>query len=295
MVSPTRDDFRTFYDRAFPVVYSYFRQRMGGDPDLAKDLTQETFAPSVWALPEPDGTRTWLFDYGTNYGINDDPGLASLVDLETGGRIVDVAVASNSIPVIATADGLYINSHEWIDTGDGFVTDDRTTRFWRVTPDGVVEPLAEGSAVAARGRTVVSMTRAGPDGLNCALHLTDLVNGIDRLVAPEQGLDWSSFSEPGVDAISPDGRFVIVWGGDGTQERSGIYLVEIETGELTGPIAVAFGNKNGPSVIWTGDGEWIVLLGHKVAQAVRVRDLAVRDLTPYLVPTTWVAAAAPTR
>lgn len=42
--------FRSFYDRALPVVYGYFYKRCGGDAEVAAELTQETFLSAVRGL-----------------------------------------------------------------------------------------------------------------------------------------------------------------------------------------------------------------------------------------------------
>jgi RNA polymerase sigma-70 factor (ECF subfamily) len=44
------DRFRAFYADALPRVYGYFSRRLGADPALAEDLTQETFLTAVAAL-----------------------------------------------------------------------------------------------------------------------------------------------------------------------------------------------------------------------------------------------------
>jgi RNA polymerase sigma-70 factor (ECF subfamily) len=44
------DQFRVFYVDALPRVYGYFYHRLGADPALAEDLTQDTFLDAVAAL-----------------------------------------------------------------------------------------------------------------------------------------------------------------------------------------------------------------------------------------------------
>jgi RNA polymerase sigma-70 factor (ECF subfamily) len=44
------DRFRVFYAEALPRVYGYFYHRLGADPALAEDLTQETFLAAVAEL-----------------------------------------------------------------------------------------------------------------------------------------------------------------------------------------------------------------------------------------------------
>jgi len=48
LLDPER--FRSFYDRALPVVYGYFFKRCGGREDVAADLTQETVTSAVRSL-----------------------------------------------------------------------------------------------------------------------------------------------------------------------------------------------------------------------------------------------------
>jgi RNA polymerase sigma-70 factor (ECF subfamily) len=44
------DRFRAFYADALPRVYGYFYHRLGADPALAEDLTQDTFLTAVTEL-----------------------------------------------------------------------------------------------------------------------------------------------------------------------------------------------------------------------------------------------------
>ncbi len=44
------DRFRAFYADALPRVYGYFYHRLGADPALAEDLTQDTFLTAVAEL-----------------------------------------------------------------------------------------------------------------------------------------------------------------------------------------------------------------------------------------------------
>ena len=48
LVDPDR--FRAFYADALPRVYGYFYHRLGADPALAEDLTQDTFLTAVAEL-----------------------------------------------------------------------------------------------------------------------------------------------------------------------------------------------------------------------------------------------------
>jgi len=56
-------EFRAFYDRALPQVYSYLINRCGGVRALAEDLTQETFEAAVKTIGNRNGTTVsvaWL-------------------------------------------------------------------------------------------------------------------------------------------------------------------------------------------------------------------------------------------
>jgi RNA polymerase sigma-70 factor (ECF subfamily) len=57
------EEFRAFYDRALPQVYSYLINRCGGARALAEDLTQETFEAAVKTIGNRNGTTVsvaWL-------------------------------------------------------------------------------------------------------------------------------------------------------------------------------------------------------------------------------------------
>ena len=67
-----RDDpraFGAFYDRHVRSVHSYFRRRVG-DVEIAFDLTAETFAATLRAVPRyeprPEPARAWLFAIARN-------------------------------------------------------------------------------------------------------------------------------------------------------------------------------------------------------------------------------------
>src|SRR5438445_13538350 len=59
--------FRDWYELALPRVYRYLLARCGGDPDLAEELTQQTFVEGVRRRRSFDGRSdavTWLCGIG---------------------------------------------------------------------------------------------------------------------------------------------------------------------------------------------------------------------------------------
>ena len=57
------NEFRAFYERALPQVYSYLMNRCGGVRSIAEDLTQETFEAAVTTIGNRNGTTVsvpWL-------------------------------------------------------------------------------------------------------------------------------------------------------------------------------------------------------------------------------------------
>jgi RNA polymerase sigma-70 factor (ECF subfamily) len=59
--------FRSWYELALPRVYRYLLARCGGDPDLAEELTQQTFVEGVRLRATFDGRSdavTWLCGIG---------------------------------------------------------------------------------------------------------------------------------------------------------------------------------------------------------------------------------------
>src|SRR5438034_6752903 len=60
-------EFRVWYELALPRVYGYLLARCGGDPDLAEELTQQTFVEGIRQRRSFDGRSdavTWLCGIG---------------------------------------------------------------------------------------------------------------------------------------------------------------------------------------------------------------------------------------
>jgi len=95
-----RDAFGLFYDRHVRGVFTFFRRRTGR-ADLAMDLTAETFAAVLQALPRyeprPEPARGWLYGIAWN----------KLHDARRAGHVEDrVRRALGMAPLVLTDDGL---------------------------------------------------------------------------------------------------------------------------------------------------------------------------------------------
>jgi RNA polymerase sigma-70 factor (ECF subfamily) len=95
-----RAAFGVFYDRHVRGVFTFFRRRAGG-ADLAMDLTAETFAAVLQALPRyeprPEPARGWLYGIAWN----------KLLDAQRAGRAEDrVRRELGMLALVLSDDGL---------------------------------------------------------------------------------------------------------------------------------------------------------------------------------------------
>jgi len=162
-----------------------------------------------------------------------------------------VALPAGTAPVAAVApDQLVLQRRDrtllLYDTASGLVA------------DGLGRP---GDVVDAHGRLVAWL--AGGDGVcfgSCTLHLSDLGERVERVVAPPPGLAWY-----GGGALSPDGRTLAAFAGPAgrTRDRTArLVLVDVATaGAVVVPGSdVPVGEPVGAAA-WSATSGWVLFSG----------------------------------
>src|SRR5262245_25856055 len=121
------ESFGVFYERHFTSVLAFFRRRVRG-PEEAFDLTAETFAAALVALPRfqpgPEPPRSWLFAIARNKlheaarsrRVQDEARRAlAMQPIELDDGAIDLLEAAASVPAIELLDTLAREQREAIE------------------------------------------------------------------------------------------------------------------------------------------------------------------------------------
>jgi len=263
----------------------------------ARMRTMVGIAAGLRAVPHPGGELVWLVQPGLGYADHDEPTLVQLVPIGGGPAILEAEIDPNAGSVAATASGLILNTHDWFDTGDGYVTAPGTERVLHLRTDGVIESVGAGVAIAA-----------GPDR-------------IARLACPEDRAGCDPRAEPnrlivsnpdGTDPVEVQWSYDGVWrsvGGPGIPADSmllqaaspaGIEMlvsisrtVDINASPIDSTLVavnLADGSSRaiadiGPAyAAWSGDGQWIVVISGRDLHLIDSEDpdrvIELADLVP---------------
>jgi len=219
------------------------------------------FAPAIRVVPTPDSRRAWLVQPGITYGDNDHATIVDLVDIEDGSVLLRSETDGSAFPVAATDDGLVLNSHNWLDTGDGFTEEPGSEVTILLNADGSTNQIGAGRALAASANRVVRVTSnqlliSDPDGSNEV-----------EVLQPFDGA-WVDIGGPGIPSdampfqtVSPDGSEVLISLGrefdvNGSPGYSELIAVDISDGSTR---SLAEFDGTTPNATWSSDGEWIAL------------------------------------
>jgi hypothetical protein len=253
-------------------------------------------AASLRAVPDPGGERVWLVQPGLGYADHDEPTLVQLVRFGGGPAILEAEIDPNAGPVAATASGLILNTHDWFDTGDGFVTAPGTERVLHLRTDGVIESVGPGVPIAAGpdriARLVCPVDRTGCDPYAEANRLivsnpdgTDPVEvqwsfeGVWRSVGgpvPTDSMLLQAASPAGIEMLVSISRTVDV---NASQIDPTLVAVSLDDGTSRaiadiGPVFAA----------WSGDGQWIVVISGRDLVLIDSEDsdrvIELADLLP---------------
>lgn len=171
-------------------------------------------------------------------GLPRDGGRHRLVD-------IDGASAGPELEVPVTA---WVQA---VDPRSGGLVVNNMARNYVITPDGV-DYLGVGTIVGINRELIV--THDCDEHLVCSLYLTDRDTGGTRPLFDDPELNryqWYPFSGP-VGAMSPDGRWVAVFGATGMLPPTA-GIVEVDTGRYVEVLSTV---EAPPSVVWSADGRF---------------------------------------
>lgn len=244
------------------------------------------YAPALRVVPTPDADRAWLVQPGITYGQDHHPTLVDLVGVPDGSPLLSIETEGSAFPVAATDAGLVLNVHDWLDTGDGFVTEPGTELVVHMLDDGTTVPVGEGRAIAASPTRVVRIASdrllvSGPDG-----------SGEVEVVKPFDGT-WMQVGGPMIPSdampfqtVSPDGSEVLVRLGreldvNGTPADSELLAVNLSDGSTR---RIAESNGETPLATWSSDGQWIALFWRNDITLINSADTGTQLLLEEVIP-----------
>lgn len=253
-------------------------------PNPPRDIS--SYAPALRVVPTPGADRAWLVQPGITYGQDHYPTLVDLVGVPDGSPLLSIETEGSAFPVAATDTGLVLNVHDWLDTGNGFVTEPGTEVAVHMLEDGTTVPIGEGRAIAASPTRVVRIASdrllvSAPDG-----------NGEVEVVKPFDGT-WIGIGGPMIPSdampfqtVSPDGSEVLVSLGRQLDANGAPADSELLAVDLLDGTARTIGEFDGatPFGTWSSDGQWIALLWQDDITLIDTDDpqsqLFIEDVVP---------------
>ena len=221
------------------------------------------YAPALRVVPEPGGTRAWLVQPGLTFGSEDYPTLVDLVALDDATSQLSVEVDGSAFPIASTDTGLVLNTHRWLDTGDGFVTEPGSETTIHLTDDGTVNQVGTGWAIAAGPSRIARTTDgelviSGPDGSN-EVQVTKSFEGtwvdLGGPMVPSDAMPLQTVAPDGSELLVSLGRDLDV---NGKPAYSELVAVDLDDGSTR---SIAQYDGRTPFATWSSDGQWIALLG----------------------------------
>src|SRR5690606_24808954 len=245
-----------------------------------------SYAPALRVVPAPDSDRAWLVQPGLTAGGDDYPTLVDLVRVSDGSTLLSTETEGSARPVAATGTGLVLNVNDWLDTGDGFVTEPGTELVVHVLEDGTTVPVGDGRAIAASPTRVVRIASdrllvSGPDG-----------SGAVEVVKPFEGT-WIGIGGPMVPSdampfqtVSPDGSEVLVSLGrqlDANRKPGDSELIAVNLSDGAARTIAEFDGPT-PFATWSSDGQWIALLWQDDITLIDADDPQIQIVLEDVVP-----------
>jgi hypothetical protein len=243
-------------------------------------------APALRVVPTPDGARAWLVQLGVSYGSSDYPTLIDLVDLADGSIILRVETDRTAIPVAGTASGLVFNAHDWLDTGDGFVSAPGTEFVFQMLEDGTMAPVGDGRAIGASPTRIVRIDSG-------RLLVSALDGSHEVQVSKPFDGTWIGIGGPMIPSdatplqtVSPDGSELLVGLGrelDANGNPSYSELIAVRLADGTTRTIAGF-DGSAPLATWSSDGAWIALFRQQDITLVNSNDPQIVTRLESVVP-----------
>ena len=218
-----------------------------------------------------DGSGVWIVQSGwTGADGEASNTLVDLVRVDDGELLLTARVGGEFFPVGTTS-------------GDRLVLNEAHGDVLTLRPDGEIELLAKGSALAAGPNHVAVVSSDRTD-----LTIVDMAGDsrrVTRIDSPTEGGTWGIVQGPGIPSISlpwptlsSDGRLLVSFG-TGTPSSRGLYLVSLASGRQPSVELLA---AEPPWLLaaWTGDYQsvWLFESDHHVQLMDLAEGRSVRDI-----------------
>ena len=218
--------------------------------------------------------------------------VADLYTLSDDQQIVSANISDNAFPAAVSESGLILNTVQFVDTGDGLITDAGTERVISLSPAGESTDLGPGQAIAATPSLLARFV-CPSDQLLCDLYrenelVVSSLGGDDDLRSiekPREGT-WMRVGGPMIPSdsmplptVSPDGtRLLVRLGQDldvnGVPVTSQLMVVDLETGETT--VLAKYGQQTHEAT-WSRDGGWVLTFDYREEHRIDVTVIEVAN------------------
>jgi hypothetical protein len=268
-----------------PRVYSWAHDGSVYDNGtLVLETAEPAHSMRVLALTVRDGI--WVTYVG---GPNT---VADLYTLSDDQQIVSANVPDNAFPAAVSESGLILNTVQFVDTGDGLITDPGSERVVSLSPAGESTDFGPGQAIAATPSLLARFV-CPSDQLLCDLYrenelVISSLGGDDDLRSiekPREGT-WMRVGGPMIPSdsmplptVSPDGTRLLVRLGqnldvNGVPATSQLMVVDLETGETT--VLAEYGQE-AHEATWSRDGGWVLTFDYLEEHRIDVTVVEVAE------------------
>lgn len=218
--------------------------------------------------------------------------VADFYNLSDDQRILRATVEDNPRPVAVSESGLILNTVQFVDTGDGFITDAGTERVVSLSLSGDTTDLGPGEAIGATASLLARFVCPSGQPFCDPYSENELVisslGGDDDLRSVEKPSDgtWIRVGGPIIPSdsmplptASPDGTRLLVRLGhaldvNGVPASSQLMVVDLATGETA---AIAEYGPETPLATWSRDGRWVVTFHYVEENRIDVTVIEVAD------------------
>jgi len=232
-------------------------------------------APEVYLLTaRGDQYSGWMWIVENGTGTLDDPTLVRQLSLDSGWAITTATVPGRAYPVASTAAGLLLN----VDSDRN--RDSVVPEMALVALDGSVRELWPGWGLGLSSLGQVTWLECD-DGENTCRVVVSALDGPSSgdLVVGEEEATFGATFQPGVSQVSPDGAWLVTTRVSpvNVDALPSVVLVNLHDGSVRElPTQGTLGAQPGPSVVWSMESDWVLMVGGPTA--FRVADGFTVDL-----------------